>query len=533
MKTFQTAFCLCATTLSALCLTAELPQAGVGDQFNKLLADDGTSGDRFGASVAISGTTVIAGARFDAVFGINSGSAYLFNTATGLQIADLLPSDGSSGDQFGHSVALSGTTAIVGARFDDDNGGDSGSVYLFDTTTGLQLAKLLPNDGAAGDRFGTSVAISGTLALVGAQADDDNGSDSGSAYLFDTTTGLQLAKLLPSDGAAGDKFGSSVSLTGTTAMVGARFDDDNGTDSGSAYLFDTSTGMQTFKLLPGDGAAGDGFGKSVAISGTAAVVGAQFDGDNGLGSGSAYLFDSASGLQLAKLLSDDGAAGDNFGISVAVSGMTVVVGARLDDDNGSDSGSAYLFDSTSGLQIAKLLSSDGANADRFGESVAISGAAVVVGTSFDDDNGPESGSAYIFEAPSPVSLTSDLPSISLSTGGSQVLALDGGALRAGSSYFMFGSVTGTTPGLDFGGGVVLPLNFDLYFNLTLKSPGLAIFGNFRSTLDGSGQAVATLSLPALMDMSLVGITLNHAYVAAAVFGTPDFASNAVPVTLVP
>ncbi|MFT7665417.1 MAG: hypothetical protein ACI87A_003655, partial [Planctomycetota bacterium] len=102
---------------------------------------------------------------------------------------------------------------------------------------------------------------------------------------------------------------------------------------------------------------------------------------------------------------------------------------------------------------------------------------------------------------------------------------------AGWSYFTFGSVTGTSPGLDFGGGVVLPLNFDVYTNLTLKSPGLGIFGNFRGTLDGAGHAVATFSLPAVMDPSLVGVTINHAYLAGAVLGVPEFASNAVPVLL--
>ncbi len=119
----------------------------------------------------------------------------------GDQIAKLLPDDGAAGDRFGLSVAISGTTAIAGAYWDDDNGKQSGSAYLFHPATGQQLAKLLPNDGAAGDNFGVSVAISGTTAIVGVHLDDDDGSHSGSAYLFDTTTGQQIAKLLPDDGA--------------------------------------------------------------------------------------------------------------------------------------------------------------------------------------------------------------------------------------------------------------------------------------------------------------------------------------------
>ncbi len=207
----------------------------------------------------------------------------------GDQLFKLLPDDGAFGNLFGASVAISGTTAIVGAPGDDDNGTDSGSAYLFDTDikAGGQLFKLLPNDGAANDRFGKSVAISGPTAIVGAYGNDDNGFASGSAYLFDTTTGQQILKLLPDDGEALDFFGYSVSISGSTAIVAAPRDDDNGTDSGSAYLFDTTTGRQIAKLLADDGAAGDQFGVSVAISGATAIVGASQNGDNGFNSGSA------------------------------------------------------------------------------------------------------------------------------------------------------------------------------------------------------------------------------------------------------
>ncbi|MFB3099444.1 MAG: FG-GAP repeat protein, partial [Acidimicrobiia bacterium] len=258
--------------------------------------------------------------------------------------------DGAASDRFGRSVAISGTTAIVGAYVDEDNGPSSGSAYLFDTTTGRQLFKLLPDDGAAGDAFGFSVANSGATAIVGAVGDDDNGNLSGSAYLFDATTGKQFFKLLPDDGAAGDLFGSSVAISGDIAIVGAYKDDDNGINSGSAYLFDTTTGVQLFKLLPNDGAVVDQFGWSVGISGPTALVGAIRDDDNGINSGSAYLFDTATGRQITKLLPNDGAQEDDFGWSVAISSApgkeTAIVGAPADDDNGIQSGSAYLFDAT-------------------------------------------------------------------------------------------------------------------------------------------------------------------------------------------
>ena len=397
---------LCVSVAACLSWPVVWPAAGyadLGDQLFKLLPKDGAANDRFGVSVAINGTTAIVGAYWDSHDnGSNSGSAYLFDTATGRQITKLVPDDGAAGDNFGSSVAISGATAIVGAGGDDDNGMGSGSAYLFDISdpaNPTQLFKLLPNDGAAHDFF-SSVAISGAIAIIGAEGDDDNGSNSGSAYLFDSTTGRQIAKLLPDDGAAGDWFGHSVAISGTTAIVGAYFHDDNGSQSGSAYLFDTTTGRQIAKLLPDDGAAGDDFGLAVAISGTTAIVGAYGDNDNGSASGSAYLFDTATGRQITKLLPNDGAAVDKFGWSVAISGATAIVGTPLDDDNGKRSGSAYLFDTTTGEQIAKLLPDDGAGDDWFGHSVAISGATTIVGAWFDDDNGSNSGSAYLFDASS-------------------------------------------------------------------------------------------------------------------------------------
>ncbi len=358
----------------------------------KLLADDGETGDFFGDSVAISGTTAIVGA-----YGANDnggpGSAYLFDVTTGLQTSLLRPNDGFWGDGFGISVAISGTTAVVGSYYNKTFGGRSGSAYLYDTTTGQQIAKLVPDDGVEDDRFGISVAISGTTVVVGAYKDDDNGSQSGSAYLFDTITGQQIAKLLPNQGAANNYFGYSVGISGTTAIVGTYSDYIDSSDgSGAAYLFDTITGLQIAKLLPNNGVVGDSFGESVGISGTTAVVGASRDDNNGTDAGAAYLFDTITGKQIAKLLPTDGDKRDYFGYSVAIDGTTAAIGAW-----GDDYGSAYFFEVTTGQLIAKLLATDGDRADYFGWSAAISGTSAVVGAWGDDYNGGSSGSAYIFD----------------------------------------------------------------------------------------------------------------------------------------
>lgn len=393
---------LIAVVAAVSILVSTPTNADLGDQLAKLLPNDGAAGDGFGVSVSVSGSIAIFGVWKDDDNGEDSGSAYLFDLTTNKQIVKLLADDGAAFDKFGHSVAISGSSgkeiAFVGAHKDDDNGSDSGSVYLFDVATGKQIAKLLPEDGAAGDTFGFSLAIKGSIVIIGAVLDDDNGTNSGSAYLFDVNTGAQLAKLLPDDGAEFDQFGISVAITEKVAIIGTWFDDDNGHSSGSAYLFDTTTGQQIAKLLPNDGAANDWFGTSVAINDSVAIIGAPQDDDNDSNSGSAYLFDLITGLQITKLLPEDGAKDDIFGLDVAISNTSAIVGAQGDDDNGDASGSAYLFDIASGKQIAKLLANDGAAVDLFGASIAINQEIAIVGAWSDEDNGIESGSAYLFDA---------------------------------------------------------------------------------------------------------------------------------------
>ncbi len=231
--------------------------------------------------------------------------------------------DGDAGDNFGNSVDISGGTAIVGARGDGDQ---RGAAYLFDTF-GAELFKLTASDAAVGDLFSTSVGISGNVAIVGAPSSDDAGFSSGSAYLFDVTTGNQLFKLTAADDAASqDHFGISVGISGDVAIVGAQGGGGNpGNYAGSAYLFDVTTGNQLFKLTASDAASLDYFGYSVGISGDWAIVGA-YGHDNQ--AGSAYLFDVKTGNQTAKLTPSNAAESDQFGLSVGISGDRVVVGRK-------------------------------------------------------------------------------------------------------------------------------------------------------------------------------------------------------------
>jgi len=354
----------------------------------KITASDGLSGDFFGYSVAVGSGRIVVGSQFDDDNGSNSGSAYIFDL-DGTQLAKITASDAAASDYFGVSVAVGNSRIVIGAYLDDDNGNNSGSAYVFDLG-GNELAKITASDGAADDEFGYSVAVGSGRIVIGAYQDDDNGGSSGSAYIFDLD-GNQLAKITASDGAANDQFGASVAVGSGRIVVGA-----NGSNSGSAYIFDLD-GNQLAKITASDGAADDLFGYSVAVGSGRIVVGAFGDDDDGSNSGSAYIFD-LDGTQLAKITASDAAADDRFGYSVAVGSGRIVVGAFGVDDNGTNSGSAYIFD-LDGNQLAKITASDGADTDLFGYSVAVGSGRIVVGAYGDADNGSNSGSAYIYETP--------------------------------------------------------------------------------------------------------------------------------------
>jgi hypothetical protein len=380
--------------------------AGNWSEDQKLLASDGAEGDNFGCYVSLSGDTALIGSWLDDDSGDMSGSAYVFvrSGINWIQQAKLLASHGKADDLFGWSVSLDNDTALIGAYWDNDNGDKSGSAYVFirTGTTWTQQQKLLASDGDTMDYFGYSVSLSGNTALISAPLDDYNGDASGSAYIF-TRTGTiwtQQAKLVAADGAIGDNFGIRVFLDGDTALIGASADDDI---RGSAYVFTrtNTTWTQEAKLLASDGESDDFFGWFVSLSDDTALIGAPGDSDYGDSSGSAYVFTrtGTTWQQQQKLLPLDGDVWDYFGYAVSLCDDTAIVSAPQDDDNGEDSGSAYVFTrtGTAWTQQQKLLASDGQAGDTFGWwSVSLNGDFALISSCRDDDNGLDSGSAYVF-----------------------------------------------------------------------------------------------------------------------------------------
>ena len=433
---------------------------------SKLTSSDGTVDDYFGMAVAVDGDTALVGAfqDYDVGSGSRRGSAYVFtrnSEGVWTQRAQLTASDPDAGDGFGWSVALDGNTAVVGAALvDEGEPGEAqvtgtGAAYVFTKPTGgwatsTETAKLTAYDAAEDDQLGYSVAVDGDTIVVGAHQDDDGGAESGSVYVFTKPSGdngwddwnslsadgkaMLTTKLTAPGAAAGGYFGNSVAIDGNTIVVGARKAD-------SAYAItkpssdansDGSIDWEDWDSLDADGkatltatltafdaAAGDEFGISVAIDGNTVVVGAHQHNksDTVNNSGAAYVFTKpgnawATGTETAKLTASDGTRGDEFGISVAVSGNTVVIGAHLDDDNGDKSGSAYFFTKpingnwATGTETAKIIDRDGAAEDHFGWSVAVDGSTAVVGAYGDGSN---KGAAHIMGIPSWTDISNSAP----------------------------------------------------------------------------------------------------------------------------
>jgi len=401
------------------------PKASFFEVVN-LTADDGEALADFGESTALSGDTLVIGSPGFQDIGTDSGVAYIFQRGAAdpnswRQVVKLVASDRGANDIFGLSVAISGDTVVVGAEHHDDLGFASGAAYIFERHLGGldnwgQIAELTASDGEKDDRFGRGVAISGDTVVIGASG-DDVGTSSGSAYIFERHFGGpnswgQVAKINASNGVGIMGFGSVTKISGDTIVVGASRDGELGDDSGAAYVFqrdatNPSSWGQVAKLLASDGASHDGFGGSVAISGDTVVVGAMYDDDIGPESGSAYIFERDAGGsdnwgQVLHLTAPDGMTRMYFGESVGIADDRVVVGSIWDDDLGSKSGSAYIFQRDAGdpgnwLQVAKIVASDGRSEDEFGDSIALGGGTVIVGAPWNDDRGYNSGSAYVYQ----------------------------------------------------------------------------------------------------------------------------------------
>jgi hypothetical protein len=378
----------------------------------KVTASDGTANSYFGSAAALNGSTALIGADGDNSF---QGAAYLFTKSNGSwsQGQKLTASDGLAGDEFGYRVVLANDTLLVGA-FTATVGGNAsqGAAYLFTESNGTwsESQKLTASDGGLFDNFGASVALDGSTLVVGANGATVGGNAAqGAVYVFTESNGTwtQTQKLTASDGAAYDNFGLSVALKGSTILVGSPQAAIGGNaGQGALYVFTESNGTwsQVQKLTASDGAENASFGESVALDGSTALIGANNATVNGNSfQGAAYIFTESNGTwsQVQKLSANDGAANSNFGNAVALNGSTALIGADGSTVGGNTyQGKAYLFMESGGnwSQSDTFIASDGAADDYFGAALAWDGVTALISTPHPTIGGNSyQGAAYFYQ----------------------------------------------------------------------------------------------------------------------------------------
>jgi hypothetical protein len=409
-------------------------QNGINDWdfHQKIISNDQEDYDRFGWSVAIDGDYIIVGAyrEDEDASELNSlssaGSAYIFEkdvSGNFVQVEKLVASDRAVDDEFGWSVAISGTTAIVGARAEDHNVAgaaymySAGSAYIFNRDVSgnwIQSQKICAADRSTdinypggysgedlGDQFGWAVSISGDYLIVGALHHDYGPAgpptaplwSSGAAYIFERTAGVwnQVQKIQNFDRESWDRFGCAVDIDTNVLIVGAYSEDDveDGvsdelTNPGSAYLYErngSGTWVFTQKIVPDDRNSGDHFGYSFALEDTLLVIGTHSDDHDEFGgnladdAGSAYIFEKNAGVwsELQKIDASDRITLDEFGISVGLSDHTIIIGSFLQDFDATgsnemiDAGAAYFFSN----QTCPILITNQSVDLCFGESITV------------------------------------------------------------------------------------------------------------------------------------------------------------------
>jgi len=452
----------------------------------KIIASDDVGNDNFGRATAIDGDFAIVGAPFKHNPSDDEGAAYIYERSGSAwnQVAKLSAGDRTNDDQFGYSVDISGDTAVVGARYDDDAGASSGSAYIFVkpganwSNMTNHTAKLTASDATGGDQFGYSVGISGDVAIVGSPYDDDAGSSSGSAYIFvksgSWTTTTQNAKLTANDSTGDDQFGYAVDIDGDDAIVGAPKHNHTGTCTrcGVIYVFTKPGGgwsgnlNQTAELDPWTGGLAE-FAITVAISGDYIIGGGSRKYS---GKGSIWIFTKPAVGGWVDVWDHpyekaafDGISDDYFGHTVGISNDYAIVGAYGNDDDGSMSGSAYIFKRTGASTWdggTKITATDGAANDYYGWSVGMAGDYAIVGAYRNDDGGSSSGSAYVYET-STIPVAPDAP-----------------------TSLTIGTLTGSTIDISWTDNSDNETGFYIYSNTTNSKPGsytLSVGTNVEST----------------------------------------------------
>ncbi|WP_158497186.1 WD40 repeat domain-containing protein [Micavibrio aeruginosavorus] len=390
--------------------TAFVFNATTGALVSTLQSPNAAAGNNFGNGIQLRGTRVLAGSRFETVYGVSkAGAAYMFDALTGSVLAEYYPPNPMADDEFGARPAFSGKYAALGARWRDIGGYvDTGQLYIYgpdDSSwrTPVVAASFENPEPEAQDRFGHVTAVSGDIITIGARYDNPGGvADSGSIYVYNLKDSTQLHHITSPNPATGGAFGFALDSEERYLVVGAPLEAVGALNgAGRAYLYDMQQGRLLRSFQSPTPTAGAYFGEDVAISGNLMVVGEMhYDASGAVtDSGAAYVYNVETGALVATLLNPAPATSDRFGVRTDISGNVVIVGAYLDNPGGvTDSGTAYLFNATTGALLHTLSNPSPGTNDQFGLGVTIDGDYAVVGSMFNDYGGMiDAGSAHVFD----------------------------------------------------------------------------------------------------------------------------------------
>jgi len=396
--------------ITLLVLGIWLTPLTLGQTFPTVLSDpveiipsSTVTGDQFGAAVAAEMNLIAVGAPF-ASSGRGAVVLQEYDGSNWTQVAALAPSGLTLGAQFGRALALDGDTLAVGAPDVNFPVTGIGAVYIYiDNGSVWTLeATLAPSAGLPGDQFGRSLALQADRLVVGAPFDDDGGVQSGSAFVFDRSgnTWTETAQLLPADPAPGAQFGKSVALDGDTALIGAWLDSGTAIQAGAAYAFVETTGVwsEQAKLVPATVDAGDAVGETVGLSGDIALLGAPNVDDD---SGAIFQFERAATLwteatfEVPFSITD----GDNFARSLSLLGNLLLVGAPDEDSQGTAKGTVFFFElnQSNTFELHSEIDNAGSVGDGFGAAVSVGDDFLFVGAPTADGGASASGTAFAVE----------------------------------------------------------------------------------------------------------------------------------------
>ncbi len=401
------------TLLSLLTLLFLTIQSQIVNEIQTLISSDIAEEDFFGNAVAITDNYMMIGAGYDDDNGSRSGSVYVYEKLDNQweQTAKLIASDGSENDFFGYTITMNDEWAFISSVGADTY---AGKVYVFHNISGVwqEESILTASDATEYDFFGYAMDNSGEYVVIGAYGNDDAATESGAIYLFRWVDGswIEHQKLTAEDAAANDKFGISVAMNNSFVVVGAPENANEGVKTGSVYLFHNAMDdwIPFDKLTAEDAALGDHFGSSVAIDDYYFVVGAEYKNEGETWSGAAYVYQDYGDNweQTAKLTPTDPALYQYFGHSADVFQNHILIGGKGETSFSQDQkGVAYMFNYTSENNtwntLAKIQPQEYEASDFFGRSVCMSSNAILIGAHASDVNYEDAGIAYVFDAIAP------------------------------------------------------------------------------------------------------------------------------------